>query len=253
MLKPFLTHLLERLLLLPDGPILLTAAGLLLWRTRGIAWVAALGLGLLYLAALPVTTRLLWAWLAVPPPLDPATARHRAEAIVILGATRYSRAPEYGGRDNLAGLGLERVRYGAWLQRRTGLPILVSGRGWRAPGERSEAAIMADILEHEFHVPVAWKEERSRSTYENALYSSRLLRRLGIGRIVLVTHAYHMPRAREAFEAMGLTVVPAPTVYFQTFSEYAIFDWLPEMRALRRNRLLVHEIVGLIWYRLVHL
>ncbi|HEB77671.1 MAG TPA: YdcF family protein, partial [Methylothermaceae bacterium] len=195
----------------------------------------------------------LWSWMDIPPPVDPDTAA-QGQAIVILGATRYSRAPEYGMRDNLAGLGLERVRYGAWLQKKTGLPILVSGRGYRAPGERSEAQIMRDILENEFGARVTWLEQRSRNTFENGLYSAAILHQSGIDRILLVTHAYHMPRAQAVFEAMGLQVTPAPTIYFNTYEdEFGFLDWLPENRALHRNRLLLHEIVGLIWYRLVYL
>lgn len=251
--KTLLVNVLERLILLPGGPILLLLGGIVLWRTKGIWWLTVLAATLFYLSSIPATTKRLWSWMNIPPPIDPKTAL-RGQAIVVLGATRYSRAPEYGGRDDLAGLGLERVRYGAWLQRRTGLPILVSGRGYRAPGERSEARIMGEVLENEFGGRVTWLEERSHNTFENALYSAAILKPAGIERIVLVTHAYHMPRAKAAFEAMGLAVVPAPTVYFNTYEEeYAFLDWLPENRALQRNRLLLHEIVGLIWYRLVYL
>ena len=251
MLNPLLLQVLERMALLPGGPILLLFIGMALWWAKGIWWPAVLAAWLLWLVSLPVTTETLWRWMEIPEPFDPAGPKGREQAIVILGTHRYSRAPEYGGRDNMAGLGLERVRYGAWLQQRVGLPILVSGRGYRAPGERSEARIMQDILENEFGARVAWIEERSHNTYENALYSAAILKQAGIRRILLVTHAYHMPRAREAFEQMGLEVTPAATVYFCTFgSEYAFLDWLPEQRAFQRNRLLIHEIVGRWWYRL---
>ncbi len=250
MLKTVILQTVERLTLLPGGPILLLIIGVVLWRIKGIWWLAVLATLLLFLVTLPSTTRLLWSWMDIPAPFDPEKSNKQAQAIVIIGATRYSRAPEYGGRDNLAGLGLERIRYGAWLQKRTRLPILVSGRGYRAPGERSEARIMRDILENEFGAQVSWLEEKSHNTYENARYSAAVLERANIHRIILVTHAYHMPRALEAFEHMGLEVTPAPTVYFCTFgSEYAFLDWLPENRALLRNRLLIHEIVGRWWYR----
>ena len=50
----------------------------------------------------------------------------RAGAIVVLGGGRYDEAPEYGD-DTISLAGLRRVRYAAVLQRRTGLPVLVSG------------------------------------------------------------------------------------------------------------------------------
>ncbi|HHJ38650.1 MAG: hypothetical protein AXA67_04220 [Methylothermaceae bacteria B42] len=249
LVKAILTHVLERLTLPPGGPIVLLMLGLILWRWKAISTVTWIAMALLYLSTIPATTRMLWALMAIPPPLDPDTIE--AQAIVILGATRYSRAPEYGGRDTMSGLGLERLRYGAWLQKKTGFPILVSGRGFRAPGERSEAQIMQGILEEEFGAKVAWREENSVNTYENARYSARILKNNGIQHILLVTHAYHMPRAKEAFQATGLEVTPAATVYFCTYpEEFAIFNWLPENRALYRNRLLLHEMVGRWWYRM---
>ncbi len=249
LIKTLLTHVLERLTLPPGGPIVLLILGLVLWRwklTSAVTWIA---LVLLYVSTIPATTRVLWALMNIPPPVVPDTVQ--AQAIVILGATRYSRAPEYGTRDTMAGLGLERLRYGAWLQKQTGLPILVSGRGFRARGERSEAQIMQDILEKEFGAKVAWREESSFNTYENARYSATILKNSGIQHILLVTHAYHMPRAKEAFQATGLEVTPAATVYFCTYpEEFGLLNWLPENRALYRNRLLLHEIVGRWWYRL---
>lgn len=251
MLKTVLLHTLERLILLPGGPILLLTLGIVLWRSKGNWWLTLFATALLFFTTIPATTRLLWGWMDIPAPFEPHISKTQAQAIVILGATRYSRAPEYGGRDNLASLGLERIRYGAWLQKRLNLPLLVSGRGYRAPGERSEALIMKDILENEFGVPVSWLEEKSHNTYENALYSAAILKQEAIHHILLVTHAYHMPRAREAFEKMGLEVTPAATIFFSTFgSEFAFLDWLPENRAFQRNRLLLHEIFGRWWYRL---
>lgn len=247
MFKILLTHILERLLLPPGGAITLLIVGLILWRFRGTSALAVFAVVLLYLLSIPASTRGLWLAMNIPPPLNPN--RVEAQAIVILGATRYSRAPEYGGRDNLAGLGLERIRYGAWLQKQTGLPILVSGRGLRARGERTEAQIMEEILEQELGAQVSWREENSLNTFENARYSAEILTSQGIHKILLVTHAYHMPRALEAFRTMGLDVIPAATVYFCTYpEEFAILNWLPESRALYRNRLLLHEIVGRWWY-----
>ena len=43
-------------------------------------------------------------------------------------------------------------------------------------------------------------ESRSRSTRENAVNSAVMLRERGMNRILLVTSARHMPRARALFE-----------------------------------------------------
>ena len=56
-----------------------------------------------------------------------------------------------------------------------------------------------------------WVEERSHSTYENALYGGRILRAHGIGRIALVVEARSMVRAAACFRKQGFEVVAAPS------------------------------------------
>ena len=53
-------------------------------------------------------------------------------------------------------------------------------------------------------------EEHSRTTYENALHTKAML---GSARILLVTAAYHMPRAVGLFEKQGFTVTPVTCGY----------------------------------------
>ena len=55
-----------------------------------------------------------------------------------------------------------------------------------------------------------WTEERSHSTYENALYGAEVLRSHGVARIVLVVEAQSMVRAAACFRKQGIAVVPAP-------------------------------------------
>jgi len=42
-----------------------------------------------------------------------------------------------------------------------------------------------------------------RETWENAAFTARMLRRENVDKILLVTHAWHMPRAKVAFAAAG--------------------------------------------------
>ena len=92
-----------------------------------------------------------------------------------------------------------------------------------------------------------WIADKSRSTYENAKYGAELVKGRGISRIVLVTDAYHMPRAEGCFRKQGLSVAPAPCgfIYYPHWEEL-----LPRWRAIEQNELTVHEFLGLAWYRL---
>jgi len=172
-----------------------------------------------------------------------------AQAIVVLSGGLELDAPEYGG-DTAGERTLLRLRYGALLAKRFNLPVLVTG-GRPENATRTEAAVMADILEREFAVKVRWQETQSRNTAENAVLSAAILRNAGIQRVVLVTQAFHMPRAVRLFRAAGLEVVPAPTQFKSAGrSPLGPLDLLPQSNALRNSYYALHEWLGLAWLAL---
>lgn len=225
-------------LLPPFNGLLLVLAGLL-WRRR---WLTGLGLALLWVLALPVVGQGLLRGLEGEA-LD-LSKPHGAQAIVVLGGARYRDAPEYG-HDTVNGVTLERVRYAAWLQRRTGLPVLVSG-GRPDGGDLTEGEAMRRVLADEFRVPVRWVEGESINTRENATLSAAMLRSAGVQRVLLVTHGWHMPRAQRAFETAGLAVVPAPTRLHR--QALGVQGWLP--LGYEDARLALREWLGRAWYAL---
>lgn len=238
------------LLLPPLNLVLICALGLWL-RPRWPRFGLALSAGALIVLAL-ISTRFGASLFVTPleklnPPLLSARAAH-AQAIVVLGGGRISNALEYGGQDIPALIALQRLRYAAKLQRETSLPVLVTG-GRPDGATVSEAAIMARVLQEDFSVPVKWLEDKSNNTAENAQFASRILRDAGMRRILLVTDALHMQRAKLIFEQAGLDVVPAPTIYASTMRT-TLADFLPT--GLHQASYAMHEWLGLAWYWLRH-
>lgn len=241
-------------LLLPPGIILvLLAIAFLLVRGTLGRLLLFVGWALLLLMSLP--------GLAVPfigtleryPALDPERlAELHADAIVVLGAGVYSDAPEYGGH-TVSGNSLQRIRYAAWLHHRTGLPLYVSG----GAGDKAPGPVMVQVLKDEYGVPVAGLERDSHNTRENAEFTAPMLRADGVGRILLVTQAWHMPRAVEAFERAGVDVVAAPTSFItrdakranQTWRDHYT-DWLPQASAFQVSYFAMHELIGRVYYGL---
>ena len=231
---------------LPPGPsVLLLLLALFSHRTKSRMIFLILGFATLYLTCIPATSNWLTGRLEVYPVVS--LDKIAAEAIVVLGADRRRDAPEYGG-DTINRLGLERLRYAAKLCKLTGLPVLASGGGKRASDKVSEAELMAEILK-EFGCEAQWLEGKSQNTYENALFSSQLLKGVGIGEVLLVTHGWHMPRAVEAFEQAGLRVVPAPTGLMNPNHKTDLQDFLPSASALQATFWALHEMLGRWWYR----
>jgi uncharacterized SAM-binding protein YcdF (DUF218 family) len=235
--------------LLPPMPFLAVAVvGLLLARRRWDIgwWLAAAALVALTLLATPLVAGTLLRSLENAQPLTAEQLRNAgAQAIVILSAEA-TIAPEYEGT-SVGPLTLMRLRYGARVQVATGLPVLVSG-GTLPTGSVPVAEAMRAILADEFHLPEVWAEDRSQDTWENARYSAEILGRQGVGRVLLVTHAWHMDRSRAAFERAGLEVVPAPT----GFTERPGLEWgnmIPSAKALYGSHFALYEILGSLYYR----
>ena len=242
--------------------LLLAPPGLSIWLILAGVWLlyrrhSRLGLGLagsglvlLYLFSTPLVAQLLLSGLQASPVILPAELDERdAQAIVVLGAGRREDAAEYG-IDTPNSLALERLRYAAWIARRTDLPVLVSG-GLARDGRPPEAMLMMEVMEAEYGVPIRWVESDSRTTYENARYSSQILQASKIQRAFLVSHAWHMPRALWSFEKFGMDMIPAPTVFEQWGDGGLIVqDFLPNARALQKTAYAFHEYLGNLWYRI---
>lgn len=174
------------------------------------------------------------------PPLDVGAGTSGAQAIVVLSAEAVP-APEYGGT-TIGPVTLARVRYGARLHRATGLPILVTGGTPPVGGVSLAEGMRASLLE-DFAIRDVWVEAASATTADNARLSADLLRARGASRVLLVTSAWHMPRAARAFEAAGLAVVQAPT-NFDAAEGVGVLSFFPSARALHRSYYGLHEWVG---------
>jgi len=93
-------------------------------------------------------------------------------------------------------------------------------------------------------------EDKSRSTAENASLTQALLQPKPGERWLLVTSAWHMPRAIGCFRKAGFAVEPWPVDYRAgpIFRPLKFYSSLPE--GLRRLDFAVKEYVGLLVYRL---
>ncbi len=238
-------------LALPPGILVLTGLFGLLTRSRIFGKLILFAtLAALYLLSTPIISNQL---MAAQERIAALTQRQiettDAGAIVVLGGGRRETAPEYGG-DTVSTATLERLRYAARLARATGLGVIPTG-GIRYPGQTPEAALMRVVLEEDFQVKVTATEEKSRTTRENAEMTASLLRKMGIDKVLLVTHASHMPRSIEAFERMGVTVTAAPTAFEHTTANRPPLDlWLPSAGKLHNSSRALHEYLGRWWYRL---
>jgi uncharacterized SAM-binding protein YcdF (DUF218 family) len=206
-------------------------------------------------------------WLLdIPPALAPgdrAALAARAAAgepiaIVVLGGGLDRAAPEYG-RAVLGHPALERLRYGAWLSRQTGIPLAVSGGvDWAgtdggATRPPIEADVMGDIAAEDFQRAPRWRERDSRDTRENAVNTVALLAPQGVREIVVVTQGWHMPRALREFRAAARAraapgaapiAIRAAPMGGAGPADRAVLDWMPSGTGALRVRAVLREVLA---------
>lgn len=240
--------------ILPPGSLWLFIAlgfALLIFRKRVLGtFIIGAALVAFYVLATPIVAGRLNAMVQTVPPLSDDAAKHAsAQMIVVLSGGMHFDSPEYGG-PTVDETTLARVRYAARLHRLTHLPLLVSGG--QPPGATATlAAVMKQSLAEDFAIQDVTVEDKSLDTYENAAFSAAILKDSGIRRILLVTHASHMPRAERAFTEAGFHVVPAPTV-FSRVSFPSSTSYIPRLSGLSESHYAIYELMGRAWYYLRH-
>ncbi len=217
-------------------------------RPRAARWSIGAGLVLLYASATSWVAgglmQLVVDTAAVAPGRPP-------QAVVILAG---GRTLEFDGNGQVlrARPGpstAERLIEGVRIAREKQLPILVTS-GKPDGIDPAEAVVMRDLMVREFGIAPRWVESESRNTVENAQFSAPLLKRDGIDSVILVTHGYHMRRARYLFEQAGLRVVPAvvdPAGTMPFSWGRALRGFVPTAGAWGTTFLACNEIAGLAY------
>ena len=142
----------------------------------------------------------------IRPPFVQSQLMIQGQALVLLGCPV--------GKQGLSPVALRRTETAARVWHAGALEIVVAsgGRTWHG---RVEADVLAEKLA-ELGVPrdAIVRERCSMNTTENAQYTARILERRGMDNAVVVTCAWHLPRALRAFHKHGLDAkgvgVPLP-------------------------------------------
>ncbi|MEP7080950.1 MAG: YdcF family protein [Ginsengibacter sp.] len=104
-----------------------------------------------------------------------------------------------------------------------------------------------------FGVPdsVVFVEDRSTNTKENAVNSKIILDSLHLSPpYLLITSAFHMPRAALTFKKSGLAVDPFPCNYTEGMDAWSWDDVVPRFSVLMDWGVYLKESAGYLWYKL---
>ncbi|WP_240725169.1 YdcF family protein [Mangrovimicrobium sediminis] len=243
------TKLLSLLAYPLNQALLLLLVALLAWRWRRLAFTCcALGVAWLYLCSTAWFADLVMGSLEDRYPPRALSALPEADAIVVLGgATRGD-----GHLGSMADLNqqADRLTHAAALYQAGKAPLVLLSGG-SGTGGRPEAEQMAEFMTL-MGVPAdaLLLERASRDTHENAVYSAILLQSRQVRTVLLVTSAFHMPRAVPLFRREGFEVIPAPTDFQRLADPPVVPRLLPTVDDLQRTTQGLREYVGTTYYSL---
>lgn len=241
-------HKILPLFVLPVGITLILIVIGLIRRRRSLIWA---GLAVLWISGTPVVSDALIGALEGDAERKPAAAAPAADAIVVLSGGRVTapgaaRISEWGDPDRFFG-GVELFEAGK-------APWLVFTGGWVpwAPDDAPEGELLRQHAE-KLGVPAdrILVTGRVVNTAAEATAVAQLLRarQPAPARVLLVTSAFHMARARALFESAGLVVSPFPVDFVAGAGERrTVLDILPTAGALSRTSVAIRELYGRLYY-----
>ena len=231
-------------------------------RRQASLWLSGTGVGLIWLCAMPLSSRqLIWGLEDRAAALTPRQLP-RADAVVVLGGGLRPALPPRQGVE--VAEGGDRLLRGVQLVRRGLAPLLVTSGGrvsFTGHDPAPPEALWARDLAQELGLPAdrILINPGSRTTAEEARDIGALGRRRGWTRVLLITSAFHMPRSMATFQQRsGLTVVPVAcdyqlpdrAHYGQPTLGNTLKSLLPDAEALYLSTLALKEHLGLAIYRL---
>jgi uncharacterized SAM-binding protein YcdF (DUF218 family) len=131
-------------------------------------------------------------------------------------------------------------------------PVILTG-GWATLIPQSKSAVnpIAKLMQ-KFGVNAnrLIAEPHSKNTYQNAVFTRSVVQPKAGQKFILVTSAYHIPRAVGTFRRQGFDVLPWPTDYRTSTWHNLYMPFNTALQGLERTDLAFKEWLGLLAYRL---
>ena len=240
---------LHKILPILVSPLFVIMAVLLLavwWKRRRLVLLAILAL---WVSSMPITGAYLMAQLERGMVLKQAETMPNADAIVVLSGILTS----IEGEGGLQTEWLDPDRYfgGLKLYQVGKAPILIFTRGqlpWTDKSVPEGDYLKAKAIEDGVPETAILLTEIVQNTEEEAVATRGLLQTKPDASILLVTSAFHMPRAMDVFKAQGLNVTPYPVDFKVRAEQTTFMSYLPSAGALTQASLFVREMLGRAYY-----
>ena len=213
-------------------------------------WLAVVAVVILCISSLPIAGDSLLKTLEDRFPKLEVEDTPRADAIVVLSGILHKSRSKSGVPEWAEGV--DRFEQGIALMKAGKAPILIF-TGGRLPwanqqgteGQELQSAAQARGIPAGSIVVT----EEVGNTADEAMAVHKIAEERKLQRIILVTTAWHMPRAEYLFRTRGVPVIPFPTDYYTRYNDpITALDFLPQAGALGNTETALRKTYGRLYY-----
>jgi len=241
---------LHKILPLIASPMFLVMA-LIIWGIIFRSRIAViLAVSILIICSLPIFSNKLITYLENEYILSDASSAKTADAIVVLsGMVR-----TINGKNGLSyewGEASDRIFAGIELVKKNKAPIMIL-TGGKLPWSvgKPEGEYLRDIA-IKYGVPNknVLLTENVENTDQEAKAVAKLINK-ALPKIILVTSAFHMPRAQKVFEAAGINTEPFAVDFLSGADKSTVMNFIPSAAAFNQTNFFIRELIGRLYYNL---
>jgi uncharacterized SAM-binding protein YcdF (DUF218 family) len=175
------------------------------------------------------------------------------DVIILLGEHIHSKIPDFEKIGSPSDKMLRRIYSAAKLQKKSNIPIIISHGQMDINGVPMADVIQRYLIELGVQKDKIIKEQKSRNTFENALFSRKICIQSGFKKPIIVTSAFHLKRSILSFKKVKIEVKPFPAHFLSwPDREYGWEFCLPKSSNLNNSSIALREFFGLIYYKIVY-
>ena len=212
--------------------------------------ISLISLTILIIFSLPIISNRLTIYLESNYSIKHISEVSQADAIVVLsGMVRTIKTKD--GLNYEFNDAVDRIISGIRLYKNNKAPLLILTRGkvpWSIGIAEGEYLLNIAI---KFGIPEAniLLTNNVQNTDQEARSIKNLLPNKKI-KIILVTSAFHMPRAQKVFEAVNIQIIPFPVDFQHQSDKITLMDFIPSAGSFKETSFFVKEIIGRLYYDL---
>ena len=212
--------------------------------------ISLLGFIVLIFCSLPIISSKLISYLEKDYILQNISNIDKADAIVVLSGMlktiKFNNKLEYEFNEKV-----DRILSGIDLFKNDKAPLLILTRGkypWLVGVPEGE---YLKNFAMKFGIPEEsiFLTDSVQNTHQEAKSVKKLLNS-NEAKIILVTSAFHMPRAKKVFESYNIKVIPFAVDFINTHSKLTIIDFIPSASSFLATSVFVREMIGRLYYSL---